>query len=166
MGVEIERKFLVTGDGWRRAAGPGVAMRQGYIVREARVSVRVRLASGAGYLTIKGKAAPGSIARSEFEYEVPAAEAEALLSTLCLPAAIDKVRYEVPFGGHTWEVDVFAGANAPLVLAELELSRADEPFARPPWVGREVSEDPRFLNANLSANPYSSWPNPPSLGDL
>ena len=155
MGVEIERKFLVTGEGWRAGADAGVAIAQGYLSSEPRLSVRVRLKGERGFLTVKGAAT--GCTRSEYEYEIPSADAAEMLRTLCLPEQIQKTRYHVPVGRHTWEVDVFHGANAPLVLAELELASADEAYDRPAWLGAEVTDDPRYLNAQLAANPYGSW---------
>ncbi|TCZ63211.1 CYTH domain-containing protein [Roseicella aquatilis] len=151
MGTEIERKFLVAGDGWRReAAGPGVPLRQGYLAGgggpEAPV-VRVRLAGPRAFLTIKG---PGLTTRAEFEYPIPVADAEAMLATLCAPPVLEKVRHRVEHAGLVWEVDVFGGHLAGLVLAEVELDSADQAVALPDWVGREVSGDPRYVNSNLA----------------
>ncbi len=147
MGTEIERKFLVAGDGWRaEAMGPGVPLRQGYLHAGTPV-VRVRLVGEAGFLTIKG---PGLLSRAEFEYPIPAAEAAELLRSLCPPPVIEKTRTRVRHDGLVWEVDEFAGHLAGLVLAEVELARADQVFARPDWLGREVTEDPRYQNAALS----------------
>ena len=155
MGVEIERKFLVTGDGWKAEADGGTAVRQGYLTSEKRLSVRIRVKGDKGYVTIKGEGK--GLARPEFEYEIPKDDAETLLMSLCLPEQIAKTRYLVRHGRHTWEVDVFEGANAPLVLAELELQDADEAFDRPSWIGQDVSDDPRYLNARLAANPFGRW---------
>lgn len=151
MPTEIERKFLVAGDGWRAAAlGPGLRLRQGYLPNgggaEAPV-VRVRLAGTQGFLTIKG---PGLLARAEFEYAIPAADAEAMLATLCLPPVLEKTRTRVGHGGLVWEVDEFGGALAGLVLAEVELASAEQVPALPDWVGREVTGDPRYMNNRLA----------------
>ena len=151
MGVEIERKFLVYGDGWRE--GRPIAIRQGYLCREGAV-VRVRRQADRGLLTIKG---PGlSLRRDEFEYEIPAPEAEELLD-LCSGPAIDKTRYRIDFGGRTWEVDEFPGANEGLIVAEVEIESEAAEVELPPWVGKEVSTDPRYRNSNLAATPYSTW---------
>lgn len=153
MGKEIERKFLVLNDGWRTGQ-PGYACRQGYLYAGERGTVRVRAMDDRAYLTVKGKAT--GISRDEFEYEIPLADAEIML-TLCEGLIIEKTRYLVPHQGHTWEVDVFDGANAGLIIAELELSDAAEAFELPAWVGDEVSLDRRYTNAYLSQHPYSTW---------
>jgi adenylate cyclase len=152
--VEIERKFLVASDGWRDGT-PGVPMRQGYLSEGSRTSVRVRIAATQAWLTIKGRAELG--VRPEFEYAIPLAEAEAML-TLCAGEIIEKERHCVLHAGHTWEIDVFAGVNQPLITAEVELGAADEAVTLPPWVGREVSDESRYLNAELARAPYSAWP--------
>lgn len=155
MGIEIERKFLVTGDGWRDAAEPGRRMRQGYLGRLEKASVRVRQADDAAWLNIKG--ATLGIQRREYEYEIPLADAREMLDELCTGDLIEKVRHDVPYAGHVWEVDVFEGANAGLVVAEIELSAADEPFERPDWLGDEVSDDPRYYNVCLVEHPWRDW---------
>lgn len=152
--LEIERKFLVSSDDWRDGTA-GVPMRQGYLSEGTRTTVRVRIAGVRAWLTIKGRAEHG--ARPEFEYEIPVAEAEAMLA-LCTGVIIEKERHRVQYAGHTWEVDVFAGANRMLVTAEVELDAADEAVELPPWVGREVTGEPRYLNASLAHTPYSAWP--------
>jgi adenylate cyclase len=151
---EIERKFLVTSDTWRRKA-KGTYYRQGFLSTEPARTVRVRIAGERGTLTIKGKTVGAT--RDEFEYDIPREQAEQLLDTLCLRPLIEKVRYLVREGAHTWEVDVFEGENAGLVVAEIELQREDEVFERPDWLGREVTDDPRYFNANLVENPYRTW---------
>lgn len=155
MAVEIERKFLVTDDGWRTAADGGRVIRQGYLANTATVSVRVRQAGEAAWITVKG--ATSGASRAEFEYAIPAADAAAMLTTLCADSLIDKTRYRVPWQGHIWEVDVFAGDNEGLVVAELELESEHERFEVPPWVGREVTDDPRYFNASLVRRPWRSW---------
>jgi adenylate cyclase len=151
MATEIERKFLVTDEGWRGAAlGPGLRLRQGYLPNGGAATapvVRVRLAGEDGFLTIKG---PGLLSRAEFEYPIPAAEAEAMLATLCIPPVLEKTRTRVAHGGLVWEVDVFAGHLAGLVLAEVELDAADQAFMRPDWAGPEVTGDPRYMNNALA----------------
>lgn len=153
MGLEIERKFLVVGDGWREG-GRRARLRQGYLCASKDRSVRVRLEDGRGTLTIKGPTR--GAARSEFEYPIPARDAAALLR-LCEKPLIEKSRTRVRHRGRLWEIDEFAGANAGLVLAEIELRRADENIPLPPWAGTEVTRDPRYLNANLFKLPYRSW---------
>jgi len=152
MGVEIERKFLVAGAGWRAGVrGPGLAMRQGYLATggAAAPGVRVRLAGDAAWLTVKG---PGGLVRAEFEYAIPVADAQGML-VLCPFPAIEKTRWEVPHAGHVWTVDEFHAPTrlAGLVLAEVELASADVSPALPEWLGAEVTEDPRYSNAALAA---------------
>lgn len=154
MAQEIERKFLVGNDSWR-AGAIGIRFRQGYLNTDPERTVRVRLEGDRGVLTIKGLS--HGISRAEFEYPIPAAEAAILLDTLCLRPLIEKTRYRLKHGGHLWEIDEFSGDNAGLVLAELELSSEDEPFDLPPWVGVEVSSDPRYFNASLVRHPFRAW---------
>ena len=148
MGLEIERRFLVTGDGWRAAAIGTRRLHQGYLAREDGVTVRLRVADGAAKLTIKG---PGGLVRPEFEYAIPAQEAEEMLATLCTGRRLVKTRHDVPHGGLMWEVDVFEGPLAGLVVAEVELPHAAHLLDLPPWAGREVTEDPRYSNAALAS---------------
>ena len=154
MGREIERKFLVKG-GFEKAALGCVHVVQGYLSSDPQRIVRVRLKGEKGYLTVKG---PGALNRFEWEKEISADEAEALL-TLAEPGIVDKTRYLVPAGDgrHTWEVDVFHGDNEGLVVAEIELSSEDDPFDRPDWLGEEVTGDPRYYNSSLRAHPYPEW---------
>ncbi len=154
MGLEIERKFLVTGTSWRTLA-PGVLTRQGFLSTDVERTVRVRIAADEGFLTVKGRSR--GISRAEFEYAIPVEDAAAMLDGLCEKPLIEKTRYRVPFGAHTWEVDEFHGANAGLVVAEVELGSADEELSLPPWVGREVSGEARYYNANLVKQPFTSW---------
>lgn len=154
MGDEIERKFLTIDESWR---GQGQATRyvQGYLCRESGRTVRVRIAGEKASLTIKG--ATTGVSRKEFEYEIPLPDAEELMK-LCVRPLIEKTRTVVEFAGKRWEVDEFHGENAGLVVAEIELTREDEPFERPAWVGCEVSHDPRYSNARLTRQPYTTWP--------
>lgn len=154
MGREIERKFLVKG-GFEKAALGCVHVVQGYLSSDPQRIVRVRLKGEKGYLTVKG---PGALNRFEWEKEISADEAEALLS-LAEPGIVDKTRYLVSAGDgrHTWEVDVFHGDNEGLVVAEIELSSEDDPFDRPDWLGEEVTGDPRYYNSSLRAHPYKEW---------
>ncbi|MEM7433835.1 MAG: CYTH domain-containing protein [Myxococcota bacterium] len=154
MGQEIERKFLIRDDGWR-ASATGTRFRQGFLSTEPERTVRVRLAGMVGTLTIKGKTVGAT--RSEFEYEIPTGDAEFLLDNLCRRPLIEKVRYVTRVGSHTWEIDVFEGENAGLVVAEIELATEDEPFERPSWLGNEVTDDPRYFNANLVESPFREW---------
>ncbi|RFA24676.1 adenylate cyclase [Alkalilimnicola ehrlichii] len=155
MAEEIERKFLLKNDTWRSLARSSARYRQGYLASRREVVVRVRLSDDTAFLTIKGEA--NGIRRLEYEYPLPIVDAEEMLDLLCERPLIEKERFFVPYGDHLWEVDVFAGDNAGLVLAEVELQDPDEVFVRPPWVGEEVSEDPRFYNANLVKYPFKSW---------
>ena len=161
MALEIERKFLVTGDGWRAAAREVVAMAQGYINDQAamdsgaqRASVRVRIEGDQARLNIKSRTLGHT--RQEFDYPLPVADARALLA-LCVGGVIDKRRHYVEHAGHLWEVDEFLGDNAGLVVAEIELESADESFARPDWAGREVTDSARYYNLALASRPYSQW---------
>jgi adenylate cyclase len=154
MGEEIERKFLVIGDGWRER-GPAVRYRQGFLSTDPERTVRVRIAGDRASLTIKGKT--HGARRAEFEYEIPIDDAQRMLDTLCKRPLIEKVRHTVTVGGHAWEIDVFEGENDGLVIAELELQSEDEAFERPDWIGAEVTEDPRYFNSNLVERPYNTW---------
>lgn len=153
MGVEIERKFLVKDESWRKGA-TGIPYVQGYISRARGRTVRVRIAGSQAFLTVKG--AVKNLSRPEFEYPVPMAEAKELL-TLCEGPIIEKIRHHIPLGNHVWEVDEFLGENAGLVIAEVELSSPEEKMIAPPWLGREVTGDPRYYNSNLTIHPYSEW---------
>jgi len=152
MPTEIERKFLVTGTEWRQAFS--VPIRQGYLCRDKGRTIRVRLAGGKAFITIKG--ITKGISRPEFEYEIPPADTEQLLK-LCDGPIIEKIRHIVNYKGSKWEVDEFLGENAGLIVAEIELEKEDQPFERPDWLGREVTGDPRYANSNLASNPYSTW---------
>lgn len=155
MGTEIERKFLVISDQWRVGA-TGTPYVQGYLSTVPERTVRVRRVGDAGVLTIKGKGEGEGIVRSEFEYPLPLADTLALLD-LCERPLISKTRHRVSYGGVCWEVDVFDGDNAGLVVAEVELTHPDEPLRLPAWVGREVTHDPRYLNSNLVKRPFRTW---------
>ena len=154
MAHEIERKFLVRDDGWRDGAA-GRRIRQGYLSLDPERTVRVRLGPDRAWLSVKGRT--HRLRRLEFEYPIPLDDAAALLA-LCEGAVVDKTRHEVRHGEHTWEVDEFHGANAGLVVAEIELAHEDEPFLRPPWLGNEVSGDARYYNARLAQHPFTGWP--------
>ena len=153
MATEIERKFLLRDTDFLKGLS-GERICQGYLSDAVDATVRVRLIGNQGFLTIKGRSQ--GISRSEFEYPVPGADARQLLA-LCSAGRIDKIRYRVTHGNHLWEVDVFSGANQGLVIAEIELACEEEPFARPDWLGEEVSHDPRYFNSQLSRHPFSAW---------
>lgn len=151
MAIEIERKFLVVGDGWRAAATGSSALRQGYLSTSAKATVRIRIVDDAqAFLTLKGPTT--GISRAEFEYEVPLDEGRALLE-MARPHVVEKCRHLVPHAGLTWEVDVFEGLHAGLIVAEVELSSADQAVILPDWAGGEVSLDDRYANASLSRQP-------------
>lgn len=154
MAQEIERKFLVTDTSWRRNAERKL-YRQGYIPTQDNTTVRVRTIGDRGYLTIKG--ATIGISRLEFEYEIPLDDANTILSNICQPPLIEKWRYTLQVDTHTWEIDEFLGDNQGLLLAEVELSSTTESFSQPPWIGKEVSEDPRYYNSNIAKRPYRTW---------
>ena len=153
MAQEIERKFLVDGDGWR-ALGHNEGFRQGYLSTVKERTVRVRVAGDNAWLTIKGLTVGAS--RSEFEYSIPLEDATQLLD-LCEQPIIEKTRHVVPVGTLRWEIDEFGGANEGLIVAEVELDDADQEIDVPPWIGAEVTDDPRYYNANLIAHPFSVW---------
>jgi len=154
MGKEIERKFLVKGDGWRALAKP-VKYRQGYLSTVKERTVRVRTIDNKGYLTIKGITT--GVTRVEYEYEIPAADADRMLTDLCEKPLIEKSRSTIALGGLNWEVDEFFGDNQGLIVAEVELKSADQAIAKPAWVGQEVSGDPRYFNSNLIKKPFTRW---------
>lgn len=155
MGREIERKFLVVGEAWRTLAS-GVRYRQGYLSSARERVVRVRTAGADAFLTIKGITT--GVSRAEFEYAIPLADADVMLGTLCERPLISKTRYKIPAGhGLVWEVDEFHDENAGLMLAEIELPDPSTPFERPAWIGQEVSDDPRYFNANLVREPFTTW---------
>ena len=154
MATETERKFLVRGDSWR-GQGRATTFRQGYLSTVKERTVRVRAAGDEGTMTVKGITVDAT--RSEFEYAIPLADANAMLDELCERPIIEKTRHVLDVDGTTWEVDEFDGVNAGLVVAEVELESADAPFARPDWLGDEVTDDPRYYNANLIAHPFTEW---------
>jgi len=156
MGLEIERKFLLRSDAWRRQVTRSLPMRQGYLAGEGgKASVRVRLEGKEARMNIKA-AVVGS-ARAEYDWPVPAEDAREILDTLCV-GRVEKVRHYVEHGGLTWEIDEFGGANAGLIVAEVELRAVDQAFERPDWLGAEVTDDRRYYNHHLALHPYSTWP--------
>jgi adenylate cyclase len=154
MGKEIERKFLVKGDAWRGLA-PGKKYRQGYLSTVKERTVRVRTAGDHGYITVKGVSTGAS--RAEYEYEIPVADANEMLDNLCQRPLIEKTRYRIPQDDVAWEVDEFEGENRGLIVAEVELKDEKQQVALPLWLGKEVTDDPRYFNANLVANPFIKW---------
>lgn len=158
MALEIERKFLVKSSAWRERAESPVLMRQGYLSTDSRCSIRVRIAGDRAWLNLKAKRS--GMTRLEFEYPIPRDEAEQILAELCEGAPIEKYRYELAHEGHVWEIDEFLGANAGLIVAEIELTSEQETFERPSWLGEEVTHDERYYNFNLAQRPFTSWPQP------
>jgi adenylate cyclase len=152
---EIERKFLVIGDGWRAAATEQLQLRQAYLASDGKASIRVRIQDNRGAtLTIKSRGA--ELRRLELEYGVPVLEAEAMIP-LRHGSVIEKLRHKVPFAGLVWEVDVFAGDNEGLVIAEVELTHEQQPVELPPWVGAEVTRQAQYYNGSLALRPFTTW---------
>ncbi|MBO5787784.1 MAG: CYTH domain-containing protein [Bacteroidaceae bacterium] len=156
MALEIERKFLVADDSYKSMAFHSDRIAQGYLCREGGNSARVRVRGDKGYITIKGPSMDGGISRFEWEKEIPASDAWDLLK-LCHGGIIDKTRYLVKCGKHTFEVDEFYGDNEGLVMAEVELESPDEEFERPPFLGKEVTGDRRYYNSSLTRFPFKCW---------
>ena len=151
MAQEIERKFLISGDGWKSGIESSARLQQGYLSTSAKATVRVRIYDDSkAVLTLKGR--QEGICRAEFEYVIPLEDARELME-IARPNIVEKRRYKVPFEAHVWEVDVFEGQHAGLILAEVEMRSADEHVALPSWIGCEVSDDDRYANASLSRNP-------------
>lgn len=155
-GLEIERKFLVKGDGYKQQAYSHSHIQQGYICSSHGRTVRVRIRDERGFLTIKGPSGNGGLSRYEFEKEITLDEAEHLMR-LCEPGIIDKTRWLVKSGRHTFEVDEFFGENEGLVMAEVELGAEDESYEKPDFIGQEVTGDRRYYNSHLRKNPFSVW---------
>ena len=154
MGKEIERKFLVKNDDWKKLA-EGTVYRQGYLSTVKERTVRVRTIGNTGYLTIKGLTIGAT--RREYEYEISTSDADEMLDELCEKPLIEKKRYKIEFSGLIWEVDEFFGDNKGLVVAEVELSNENQVIRKPLWIGAEVTGDPRYFNSNLTKHPYSKW---------
>jgi adenylate cyclase len=155
MATEIEHKFLVANDDWRALVSHSADFKQGYLNSDATSSVRVRIAGQQAWLNIKS--ATIGTHRMEFEYEIPVVDADEIIAALCHKPLIEKTRYFVNDGQHVWEIDVFAGENQGLIVAEIELSEIGEAFNKPSWLGEEVTQDVRYYNNNLSRQPFSSW---------
>jgi CYTH domain-containing protein len=154
MATEIERKFLVKGDEWRGLA-TGTIYRQGYLSTKKGCTVRVRLVGDGGYLTIKSSTQ--GISRAEYEYPIPALDAIQMLDNLCEAPLIEKTRYKIEYAGLTWEVDEFAAENQGLIIAEVELTDENQIIELPDWIGKDVSDDPKYYNVNLAQHPISQW---------
>lgn len=155
MATEIERKFLVRDDSWRSSSSRRLEIVQGYLANTDRGSIRIRVSGDEANLNIKSMTL--GVTRKEYDYSIPAGDAREMLEELCLKPLIEKTRYYVEYNGHIWEIDEFHGGNNGLVVAELEVENEDEAFDPPPWLGAEVSNDPRYYNVCLVEHPYSSW---------
>lgn len=156
MALEIERKFLVTDDSYKAMAFHSDRIAQGYLCREGGNSARVRVRGNKGYITIKGPSMDGGLSRFEWEKEIPESEAWELIK-LCHGGIIDKTRYLVKCGCHTFEVDEFHGDNEGLTVAEVELESTDEEFERPAFLGKEVTGNRRYYNSSLTRMPFKYW---------
>ncbi|MDP3436153.1 MAG: CYTH domain-containing protein [Bacteroidales bacterium] len=156
MAQEIERKFLVKSDDFKKVASKETRITQGYLSSVPERTVRVRIKGKSGYLTIKGIGNESGASRYEWEREIPVAEVEELLK-ICEPGVIDKTRYEVKSGIHTFEVDEFYGENSGLIVAEVELKSEDQAFTKPDWIAEEVTGDSKYYNSMLMKNPYTKW---------
>jgi len=154
--IEIERKFLVSSIAFKDEAFKSTRIIQGFLSTDKERTVRVRLKGEVGFLTIKGKSTSDGLSRFEWERELPKEEAESLLK-LCLKGIIDKIRYEIKVGNHTFEVDEFFGDNQGLIIAEVELNTETETFTKPSWLGEEVTGEVKYYNSQLSKNPFKLW---------
>ena len=155
MATEIEHKFLVRDDSWRRQVYRSEHLCQGYLASDEHRSVRIRTSDEKAHLNIKSGTL--GVSRTEYEYPIPLEDAREILDNLCRKPLLEKTRYYVRYGAHVWEIDEFEGDNAGLIVAEVELSNPDERFAKPSWVGEEVSDDPRYYNACLVDHPFKDW---------
>lgn len=155
MAIEIEHKFLLANEDWRKHIDKSVSYSQGYLSSQPTSSIRVRISANLAWLNIKS-ATIGS-QRHEYEYPIPLTDAQEILNNLCKKPLIEKVRHFVTHDGNLWEIDEFAGDNQGLIVAEIELSENGQSFAKPGWVGLEVTEDLRYYNNNLAVHPYSEW---------
>ena len=154
--IEIERKFLVKSEAFKKEAFKQTRISQGFLNTDKARTVRVRLKGEQGFITIKGASSESGLSRFEWEKEIPKQEAEALLE-LCEPSIIDKTRYEIKLGQHIYEVDEFYGDNFGLIVAEIELNTETETYIKPDWLGNEVTGDVKYYNSQLSKNPFKSW---------
>lgn len=155
MAIEIERKFLLANDNWRKLVSKSINYRQGYLNSDAHSSVRIRVSDDTAKINIKS--ATIGAQRHEYEYDIPAKDAHELLNTLCHKPLVEKTRHLVVIERHTWEIDEFAAENLGLIVAEIELSQVDEQFKMPGWVGKEVTEDIRYYNNQLAKQPFLRW---------
>ena len=155
MANEIERKYLIINDAWKALADDGMQIIQGYMGSNEKSSIRIRINGDKANLNIKSKTI--GIKRSEYDYKIPLKEAKEMLETLCDKPLIEKTRYHVKHENNVWEIDVFAGENEGLIVAEIELDATDETFNLPDWIGEEVSNDPRYYNICLVTHPFKQW---------
>lgn len=155
MAIEIEKKFLVIADDWRKLSTKNISQIQGYFSTNDSCSIRIRISGNEARLNIKS--ATLGITRSEYDYPVPFKDAKEMLQSLCIKPLIEKTRYYVPVDNHLWEIDVFSGENEGLIVAEIELESVSEAINLPTWIGKEVSDDPRYYNVCLVKNPYRNW---------
>ena len=156
MGIEIERKFLLANDGWKESVSERLEIVQFYLCADPARTVRIRRQNQSAFITIKGKATAGSVAVPEFEYAIPVADVANLMK-LAAPGTVEKTRHIVIHQGSRWEIDVFAGDNAGLAIAEIELENENAAFEKPVWLGAEVTADPRYKNSALAIKPYTAW---------
>lgn len=154
MGLEIERKFLLKNDKWRKKVKQEIQIKQGYLNSNKKRTVRIRIADNTGFITVKGKTKQAT--RKEFEYEIPIEDAKELLK-LCKKPIVEKTRYLIEYKKKTWEIDEFYGVNQGLVVAEIELEDENEEISIPKWIGKEVTLDARYYNSSLIENPFSKW---------
>jgi len=154
--IEIERKFLVNSDAFKKESYASYTIKQGFLNSDKLRTVRVRIKNDKGYLTVKGKSTANGLSRFEWEKEISKSDAEALLQ-LCEPGIIDKTRYEVRSNAHIFEIDEFYGDNEGLIVAEVELNSENESYKKPDWLGEEVTGDIKYYNSLLSKTPYKLW---------
>jgi len=157
MAIEIERKFLVINDLWKNQVQSETRLQQGYFTEGKTRSIRVRTGNNKAFLNIKSKLDEQGMQRLEFEYEIPLEDAQIMLDKVVLKPIIDKTRYKVLHAGMIWDLDVFAGDNQGLIMAEIELEDINQSFNLPAWAGAEVSDDHRYYNTNLISHPYKQW---------
>lgn len=160
MGIEIERKFLLKNDNWKDLVSASTYFKQGYLVAgnntdTGKSSVRIRIEGDKANINIKSMTL--SVTRQEYEYVIPLGDAKQMLDNLCIQPIIEKTRHIVDYDGHRWEIDVFAGDNEGLIVAEIELQNENEKFTLPDWIGEDVSDQIKYYNVSLVKNPYSSW---------
>jgi adenylate cyclase len=155
MAIEIEHKFLLANDDWRKHVVRSTQYRQGYLSSQPTSSIRVRISDERAWLNIKS--ATIGTHRHEFEYEIPMSDANEILTCLCTKPLVEKTRHFIVIEDNTWEIDEFTGANEGLIVAEIELSEIGQPFTKPSWLGLEVTHDLRYYNNNLARHPYSEW---------